>query len=177
MSQKIKIVGLILVILLLIGDLCYYFFYPKVATTIYKAGDIMKVSTTYATSLPKINFFINDKQFLVEVAQSDAQKSLGLSGREGLNQNAGMLFVFNKPSKQFFWMKGMKFTIDIVWIDENKKIVGFVENAKPEDYPETYPSPQNVAYVLEIGSGEVKKQGIKIGDGVIFDLLGTQDKN
>ena len=177
MKKKIKIIIIILVALLLIGDICYYFFYPKTASIIYKEGDIKKVSTTYATSLPKINFFINDKQFLVEVAQSDAQKSLGLSDREGLNQNAGMLFIFNKPSKQYFWMKDMKFPIDIVWIDENKKIVGLVENAKPEDYPETYPSPQNVVYVLEIGSGEVKKQGIKIGDGAIFDLLGTQNKN
>ncbi len=177
MSRKIKIILIILVALLLIGDVCYYFFYPKTASVIYKTGDIKKVSTTYATSLPKINFFINNSQFLVEVAQTNAEKSLGLSGREGLNTNAGMLFIFNKPSKQYFWMKDMKFPIDIVWIDENKKIVGFEENAKPEDYPEAYPSSQNVSYVLEISSGEVEKLGIKVGDTAIFDLLGTQNKN
>lgn len=177
MSQKIKIVGLILVALLLIGDLYYYLFYPKTASIIYKEGDIKKVSAVYPTPLPKIDLFINDKQFLVEVAQTDAQKSLGLSDREGLNQNAGMLFVFNKPSRQYFWMKDMKFPIDIIWIDENKKIVGNVMNAKPEDYPEAYPSPQNVAYVLEISSGAVKKLGIKIGYGVIFDLSGIEVKN
>jgi len=177
MNRKIKIFLIVAAALLLIGDICYYFFYPKTASIIYKAGDIKKVSAVYPTPLPKIDLFINDNRFSVEVAQTDSQKSLGLGDRDGLNINAGMLFIFDKPSKQYFWMKDMKFPIDIVWIDENKKIVGLVENAKPEDYPEAYPSPQNVAYVLEISSGEVKKQGIKIGGGVIFDLLGTQNKN
>lgn len=174
MNRKIKIIIIILAALLLIGDVCYYIFYPRTAATIYKVGDIKKIPSTYSTSLPKINLFINKQQFLVEVAQTSKEKSLGLGGREGLNTNAGMLFIFGKPSRQYFWMKDMKFPIDIVWIDKNKKVSGFVENAKPEDYPEAYPSPQDVSYVLEISSGAVKKQGIKIGDTAIFDLLGTQ---
>lgn len=177
MNQKIKISLIFLVALLLIGDVCYYFFYPKTAATTYKEGDIKKVSAVYPTPLPKINFFINNNQFSVEIAQTDAEKSLGLGKREGLNQNAGMLFIFKKPSKQYFWMKDMKFPIDIVWMDENKKIVGLVENAKPEDYPAVYPSPQNVTYVLEISSGAVQKNKLKVGDTSIFDLLGTQNKN
>ncbi len=176
MKKKTKIFLVFLVGAVLVFDVYYYFFYTKVVPTINKVGDIRKVSTTYATFLPKINLFINDNQFLVEVAQTNSEKSLGLSGREGLNTNAGMLFIFSKPSKQYFWMKDMKFPIDIVWIDENKKIVGYFENAKPEDYPEVYPSPQNVPYVLEISSGAVQKSNLKVGDTVIFDLFNSEDK-
>ncbi len=174
MKTRIKIFCIVLVAIIAILDVYYYFLYPKNNPIVYKSGDIKKISSTYATSLPKIDFFVNSNRFLVEVAQTDAEKSLGLGDREGLNDNAGMLFTFTKPSKQYFWMKDMKFSLDIIWIDENKKIVGFVENAKPEDYPEAYPSPENVSYVLEIRSGEVKNRNIKIGDSAIFDLFGVQ---
>lgn len=174
MPTKNKYFLIIFAVCLLAFDAYYYFFYSTVTLVAYKSGDIQKVSTAYETFLPKINLFIDNKQFLVEVAQTDAEKSLGLGNRDGLNQNGGMLFVFKKTSKQYFWMKDMKFPIDIVWIDETKKIVGFVEGAMPEDYPEAYPSPSNVLYVLEIRSGEVKNQGIKIGDLAIFDVFPVQ---
>lgn len=162
-------------LLLLCTDI--YFLYKKTPSSIYMIGDIKKNSSIYETFLPKVDFFVNDKQLKVEVAETQAEQTLGLGKREGLNKNSGMLFIFKNPSKQYFWMKDMKFPIDIVWINQNKKIVGFVEDAKPEDYPETYPSPEGVAYVLEIGSGGVKNYNIKIGDTAIFDTSSLQKMN
>lgn len=110
-----------------------------------------------------------DKELFVEIERSAESQTLGLSGRDFLCKKTGMLFVFSNPSIQNFWMKDMKFPIDIVWIDKNKKIIGFKENAKPEDYPEEYPSPSPVLYVLEIHAGAVQKWKLKIGDSINFD--------
>lgn len=152
--KKTNIIFIIVVVLILFVDIGYYFFHPK--------------------TLPKITLFINSTQFSVEIAQTNEEQAAGLGNRDELDKNSGMLFVFEKPSRQLFCMKDMKFPIDIVWIDSNKKVVGFKENAKPEDFPEAYPSPRDVIYVLEIGSGEVKNHNIKINDQAIFDLATAQ---
>lgn len=170
-------IGVFLILFAIAGNVYYYFFYKnsiKPTQFIYKSGDIKKITPTYVTTLPSIDFFINNNHFSVEVARTKEEQALGLGGREGLNGNAGMLFIFSKPAPQIFWMKDMKISIDIVWIDKNKKVIGFAEGARPEDFPKTYQSPANVSYVLEIGSGEVQKRNIKIGDAVIFDSTSVQ---
>ena len=62
----------------------------------------------------------------------------GLSGKSQLAQDQGMLFVFAQPGKYYFWMKGMNFSIDIIWIGEDMKVIYIKKDARPELYPETY---------------------------------------
>ncbi len=80
-----------------------------------------------------------------------------------------MLFIFDKPGAYSFWMKGMKFSIDIIWI-ANNKIVGFVENAELPDGLKipTYKPSAAIDKVLELNAGTVARDGIKIGDTIIF---------
>lgn len=92
----------------------------------------------------------------------------GLSGRESLESDEGMLFVFEKVDKYYFWMKGMKFSIDMIWIDENMKVFYIKENAKPEDFMETYGPDIDTKYVLEVNAGFSNKNNLKVGDSVIF---------
>ena len=101
----------------------------------------------------------------VDVADTPAEQAQGLSGREGLAEDEGMLFIFDKPGIHGFWMKDMKFTIDIIWLDEDMRIVYIKENARPELYPETYgPDDGTSMYVLEVVSGFSQMNNLKVGD-------------
>jgi uncharacterized membrane protein (UPF0127 family) len=94
--------------------------------------------------------------------------SLGLGYRERLAPGTGMLFLFEGPAPRTFWMRGMQFCIDIVWI-ENSVIQGAAESVCPEpagtadaDLP-SYVSPVPVTYVLEVPAGWLDAYGLEAG--------------
>lgn len=110
---------------------------------------------------------VGSKKYTVELAVTEAEKSQGLSGRSNLEKNRGMLFVFVSAEQQSFWMKDMKFALDMVWVADNK-VVG-VERNVPMPLPGTtatdlplYTPPTAVNYVLELSAGEAAS--INIGD-------------
>jgi uncharacterized membrane protein (UPF0127 family) len=74
-----------------------------------------------------------------------------------------MLFVFEREDIYSFWMRNMKFPIDIVWLDKNKRVVYIKENAKPSDYPELYTPDKKAMFVIEFVDGFVKENDIDIG--------------
>lgn len=116
--------------------------------------------------LPQIT--VGNNVFVVEIADTTANRAKGLSGRDFLRENEGMLFLFDRPATQNFWMKNMKFPIDIIWINDDR-IVGFAENASVSVVGEQlfiYSSLEPVDKVLEVNAGLVKKYNIKIGDTV-----------
>ena len=108
---------------------------------------------------------------MVEIADDPDERVQGLAGRDGLAPGAGMLFVFAEPGERSFWMKGMRFCLDIVWI-ENGVIQGAAEWVCPE--PEstadeeltTYRSPVPVSYVLEVPAGWLDQYGFGVGTTV-----------
>ena len=110
-----------------------------------------------------------------DLAQTISEKETGLSTRESLAENAGMLFVFSKASHPAFWMKNMKFPIDIIWI-EDSKIIDITENApivseELGDYQiPQYTCGEEVDYVLEVEAGFSQKHNLKIGDVVEIDI-------
>lgn len=125
----------------------------------------------------KVTLQINNHQIQVRVADTPHEHSMGLSYTKELKQNTGMLFVFDTLDKKTFWMRDMLFDIDIVWIDENKKVLGFFKNVSKESYNREIPersdlfhSPINTKYVLELNSGDIERLGISIGDKLVFDL-------
>src|SRR3989344_5618121 len=94
---------------------------------------------------------IGDVSFEVDIADNPISQAKGLSGREFIEDNKGMLFLFGNYGKRSFWMQGMKFPLDIIWISDDK-IVGVSENLPPPGFGEVkvYDSPENVDKVLEI---------------------------
>lgn len=122
-----------------------------------------------AAALPVRRFAVGKTVFSVEVADTAVSRMKGLSGHAPLATKAGMLFVFSKPSSGAFWMQGMLFPLDFVWIN-NGKVVGVTENARPmkETGFTLYPPPQPVDRVLEIQAGAVRKFKIKKGDMVSY---------
>ncbi len=115
-----------------------------------------------------ITIFINDQEFRAEIADTDEKRVLGLSGRENLPEDSGLLFIFPTSDYYPFWMKDMNFPIDILWIDENWTIVDITENVQPESYPQTFRPQTPAKYVLEINAGLSKDLNIKRGDKIRF---------
>ncbi len=111
-----------------------------------------------------------ERCFEIEIADSNYKRRRGLMGREYLVANSGMLFIFNRPGKHGIWMKNTLIPLDIIWIDENNKVIFIKENFKPcgdKNCPVAKPK-TNAKYVLEINAGEAKKINIKIGNEVFF---------
>jgi uncharacterized protein len=104
----------------------------------------------------------------VELALTPKEQEKGLSGRENLADDAGMLFVFKNPGKYSFWMKDMNFPIDIIWLNENFKVIYIKKNAEPSSYPDSFGSGVDSKYVLEVNSGFSEKNNLKEGDLVKF---------
>jgi uncharacterized protein len=116
----------------------------------------------------------------VDLADTPELRERGLSGRKGLKEDEGMLFVFDRPGQHLFWMKDMYFAIDIIWIDEDSKVIYIKKDAQPEMFLETYGPSQDVPiqvgiptsvgakYVLEVVSGFADKHNLKEGDRVEF---------
>ncbi|MEE8132889.1 MAG: DUF192 domain-containing protein [Nitrososphaerales archaeon] len=101
----------------------------------------------------------------VEIANDSEKITKGLMFREGLDDDQGMLFIFEEQRIVQFWMMNMKFNLDIMWLDVNGKVVHIVENAEPcidaaHTSLCTYRPDAPGKYVLEVNSGFVKKHGI-----------------
>lgn len=114
---------------------------------------------------------INNQTFSVELANDEATREQGLSGKTTLAENSGMLFVFPQKGKYSFWMRDMKFDIDIIYIDDDTVVDIFKDVKAPQaDTPSSslplYTSEADANYVLEVPSGTVEKYLIKEGDKV-----------
>ncbi len=107
----------------------------------------------------------------VELALSPNEQSLGLGYRNGLEPGTGMLFAFEDPAERSFWMRGMRFCLDIVWI-ANGEIIGAAENACPDPEGtddsdrERYLSGEPVTHVLEVPAGWLAEHGFGPGTPV-----------
>lgn len=106
----------------------------------------------------------------VEIADTPAERELGLSGRERLGEKEGMIFVFDSPGRHAFWMKDMLFPLDIIWLDENLKVIYIKKDARPESYPEIFLPGEDAKYVLEVVAGFADKYNLKEGDGVELNI-------
>ena len=122
-------------------------------------------SDTQALSAYQVK--IGDDTIFVDIADNQEERIQGLSGRAALERDHGMLFLFEKADRYGFWMKGMLFPLDIVWI-KGDTILGFAENLPPNSSqpPPLYYAPEAIEKVLEINAGEVKSRGFKVGDQV-----------
>lgn len=119
---------------------------------------------------------VGDLTIEAEVSDTGALRERGLGYRDGLEPGTGMLFVYEEPGPRSFWMKGMRFCLDIIWI-ESGRIVGAAENACPvegaadADLPR-YRSPEPVRYVLEMPAGWMAENGFAAGTPVTIRLPG-----
>ena len=100
--------------------------------------------------------------FVLERVVTPEARELGLSGRESLGSDSAMLFEFKNAARQCIWMKDMKFSIDIVWIDKDGKVIRLAHNVSPASYPEQFCA-DNTTYVLETVANATKARNIVVG--------------
>lgn len=105
----------------------------------------------------------------VEIADDKEERNKGLMFRNYLNENSGMLFIFDEENYQTFWMKNTLIPLDMLFINENFKIVD-IKNAVPckEEPCVLYESSKPAKYVLEVNGNFTRSKNIKIGDKIIL---------
>lgn len=136
---------------------------------IYFGGRHVTINEFFLPSSPIVHF--GDLPVRVEIADSPAELTKGLSGRDNLGDyNKGMFFIFPNTDKHGIWMKDMKFSIDIVWIDENLTVIGIERNVSPDTYPRVFRPEKPVRYVLETEDRYVDLVGIHVGQKVRIPL-------
>jgi len=97
------------------------------------------------------------------------ERSRGLMFRKSLPQNQGMLFLFDKSGQHRFWMKNMNFPLDIIWIDQEKRVAQISKNVQPcMDLCEDIISGSKVMFALETNAGFIDKYKINLQDKVKF---------
>lgn len=117
---------------------------------------------------------IGDATYSVDLAVTSEERRQGLSGREFMGQDAGMLFVFEEESQRHFWMLDMHFPLDIIWIDGQCRLLDVAADvpapppgASSEEIARVQ-SPSPARYVLEVNAGEAARNGLLPGDPVAF---------
>jgi len=105
---------------------------------------------------------------LVERLQTFKDRMRGLGGRDFLDKNHGMWFVFGYVGSHGMWMRGMRFALDIVWFDSDMRVVHIEENIVPETFPKIFYPAVPASFVLEVPAGFVESHGIVLGDVASF---------
>ncbi len=134
-------------------------YYPFESTPLYKLTAPKEYKTVQ----------IGSQSFKLELATTTLAKAKGLGYRDSMPENEGMLFLFNALGKHSFWMKGMRFPLDIIWLNKNK-IVFMEENVPPPSspIPPSYAPSRDADAVIELNAGMAKKLDVHIGDTIKF---------
>lgn len=113
-----------------------------------------------------------DYCFDVEVAADDETRTRGLQGRPSLGENQGMLFIFPEARPYTFWMKDTLIPLDIIWMDQARRVVHIGSNIPPcqEDPCDVYSPPMPAVYVLELNANKAEDIGLHIGEYLQFHL-------
>lgn len=99
-------------------------------------------------------------------ATTSEQKQKGLSGTASLGAGQGMFFDGDREAETCFWMKGMRYPLDIIWLGSDKKVAHIEHNVAPDTYPDTFC--HGGQYVIEINAGQAARSGLQQGQSVAF---------
>jgi len=111
--------------------------------------------------LPSITLSAGMHLIQAEVAQTPEQRSIGLMFRSSMGTNEGMLFAFEEPGQQCFWMKNTLLPLSVAFVADDGSVVN-IENMKPQTL-DSHCSKKPVRFVLEMNDGWFAKRGIKPG--------------
>ena len=109
----------------------------------------------------------------LEVARTEPERSRGLMFRTSMPEQAGMIFLFERPGVYPFWMKNTLISLDMFWTDTTGKVVWIAESVPPcqaDPCPE-YPPKAVASYVIETNAGFAKRHAVKVGDVVTLRKL------
>jgi uncharacterized membrane protein (UPF0127 family) len=112
---------------------------------------------------------LKGQRFKVEIASDEPARTRGLMFRDTLEEDRGMLFVFEREQPLAFWMKNTKIPLDIIYFDDERRLVS-VASAPPCTTPQcpNYPSDAPARYTLELKAGTARRIGARRGDPITF---------
>jgi uncharacterized protein len=119
----------------------------------------------YQSSACKDAVRISGECIVLEKVSSPQERAKGLSDRESMPKNHGMLFDFVQPGTRCMWMKDMRFSLDMIWLNKENRIVKIEENVSPNTYPHAFCAP-GAKYVIELNQGQAERLGLDIGEHV-----------
>jgi uncharacterized protein len=162
-----KIVAIILVIVLLFGGLIstgiLNFSKNSTEPITENTTDNSAVAEPQFKKEGELSFLKNNQKLTIEIADNEAETTQGLMYRRSMPDSCGMVFVMPDYEPQKFWMKNTYIPLDIIFLDESKKIVTIQANTTPfsEAGVESY---DKAKFVLEVNAGYCKRKGIEKGD-------------
>jgi hypothetical protein len=109
-----------------------------------------------------VQITLGDAKVDAEIVATPEARTKGLSGRESLAEDEGMLFIFDTDDVHSFWMKDMLISIDMIWLTADKRVVHIEANATPESYPASFGPHTPTRYVLEVPAGWAARHGVTI---------------
>lgn len=113
--------------------------------------------------------FPSGEEFSLEIAADPRARAYGYMYRDKVAPNEGMLFIFDQADTHTFWMKNCKVALDIIWLDENFRVVEIAHEQQPcpavGDCPSVGPM-RAARYVIEVAAGTSRREGLKSGDRV-----------
>jgi uncharacterized protein len=112
------------------------------------------------------------RQLSAELMLTDEERALGLMFRKELPQDRALLFVFDQPAFESFWMKNCRFPIDMVWLDSERRVVHVAESVPPckRDPCPSYRPLRRALYVVEMNAGQARRERVRIGAAIEFTL-------
>jgi len=135
----------------------------QVEVTFTKEGELTLYKGINDTIITKLD---------IEIAKTNQEVQTGLMYRKSMKTNQGMLFVFPQIRERSFYMKNTRIPLDLIFLDNNKTIVSFQENAKPFNEA-SLPSNAPAQFVLEVNAGFAEKWLLEVGDKMDYFELKT----
>ncbi len=125
-------------------------------------------------ALPAVEISVKGNALFVEIAATPSARTCGLSQRDSLPEDSGMLFVFPTSRNASFWMKDTRIPLSIAFLDDAGRIVG-IQKMIPLNIEKRYRSNQPVRYALEVNQGWFNQNGISVGDRIELMLPAMLD--
>lgn len=137
---------------------------------LFLVAQIYAYTTPEIVSIQVLNNHSTQTTIFAELAESSEERKIGLSYRNSIGIDEGMLFVFKNDGFHSFWMKDMNFPLDIIWLDKEQTVIHIEQAVSPDSFPQSF-SPQTPArYVLEVKANAVETLGIEIGTQLDIDF-------
>jgi uncharacterized membrane protein (UPF0127 family) len=166
--KKIPDTHAALAIIVFIISFCLGSYLSNYLINVYAKGTNLLDNTVDNLFRNKADLVVGDTNIKVFLAETKEERIKGLSGKEYIDSDSGMLFIFDQLDYHGIWMKDMNFPIDIIWLNENMEVVYIEEGVSPESYPNVYRPNKKTKYVLEVGDNFVENHQIKVGDLVSY---------
>jgi len=142
--------------------------FQKVMHSPLATSDVVSVSSPsqdFETSYADV-IRIAGRSVKVSIADTPASRERGLGGRAGLGPDEGMLFVFPEDGRHAFWMKDMRFSIDIVWLSADGYVIAIAPSVSPKTYPHSFAPQTPARYVVELPAGFSERYDLRAGDKI-----------